>query len=97
LAKTILGGRYLIVDEAFLREKANRTDPRNIFYRAMLEHRTYEGYEDAVRGIAVTVPTYRTGPVNGTTLLLQYSMLPKGQDKCGNCPRTYDGLIHTTA
>jgi hypothetical protein len=70
LAKTILRGRYLIVDEAFLREKANRADPRNIFYRAMLERRTYEGYEDAVRGIAVTVPTYRMGPVNGRMEIL---------------------------
>jgi hypothetical protein len=36
----------------------------------MLEHRTYEGYEDAVRGIAVTVPTYRMGPVNGRMEIL---------------------------
>jgi hypothetical protein len=68
--RTILNGKFLIVNDAFLREKANRDDPRNVFYKAMLEHRTYETYEDAVRGIAVSVPSFRTGPIDGRMEIL---------------------------
>lgn len=58
-------GDYVIVNRAFLNEKANRDDPRNIFYRAIKSHHTYEDYEDAVRGIKVSVPTFRTKPIDG--------------------------------
>ena len=59
-------GNYVVVDQAFLREKANRThDPRHVFYKAVLEHRSYEKYENAVRGIRISVPSFRTGPITG--------------------------------
>ena len=61
-----LRGNFVRVNEAFLREKANRThDPRIVFYKAMLEADTYEAYAAAVRGVEVSVETYRTGPING--------------------------------
>jgi hypothetical protein len=61
-----LRGGFVRVNEAFLREKANRThDPRSVFYTAMLETDTYEAYAAAVRGIEVSVETYRSGPING--------------------------------
>jgi hypothetical protein len=58
------------LDEAFLREKANRNDPRNVFYKAMLANDTYEGYTAQVRGIEVSVETYRTSPINGRMEIL---------------------------
>ncbi len=39
-----LTGRYRLLNEAFLREKANRDDPRNVFYAAMLRNSTYTAY-----------------------------------------------------
>jgi|KBSMisStandDraft_5_1062788.scaffolds.fasta_scaffold280979_2 hypothetical protein len=66
-----LTGRYVRLDEAFLREKANRNDdPRNVFYKAMLANDTYEAYSAAVQGIEVSVETYRTGPINGRMEIL---------------------------
>ena len=64
--KVVLVGRYTRVNEAFLRKRANRQDdPRYVFYIAMLANDTYEAYEAAVQGMAVVVPTYRKGPING--------------------------------
>lgn len=64
--KKILSGRYTRINEVFLRERAGRrNDPRHVFYVAMLTNNTYETYEAAIRGIVVSVATYRTGPVNG--------------------------------
>jgi Endonuclease NucS C-terminal domain len=61
-----LRGRFVRVNEAFLREKANRQhDPRNVFYKAMLETDTYEAYAAAVRGLEISVESYRSGPING--------------------------------
>jgi hypothetical protein len=68
--RTILRGNFLIANDALIRDKANRDDPRNVFYKAMLDHRTYEAYEDAVRGIAVSVPTFRTGMITGRMEIL---------------------------
>ena len=64
--RKILTGRYTRVNEAFLRQRANRRDdPRHVFYAAMLANETYESYEAAVRGIEVVVPTYKKGPITG--------------------------------
>ena len=42
---TTLAGRYRILNESFLRERAKRTfDPRHLFYEAMLSNETYEAY-----------------------------------------------------
>ena len=63
-------GNYAIVDKAQLHERANRSgDPRNVFYKSMLDNRTYEAYEAAVRGIRVCLETpmgtYEKRPVTG--------------------------------
>lgn len=61
-----LSGKYVRLNEAFLLEKANRhNDPRNVFYKAMLANDTYEAYLAAVRGIVVSVETYKTRPIDG--------------------------------
>lgn len=63
---TKLKGAFVLINESFIREKANRKDdPRHIFYKAMLETSTYEAYEAAVGGIEVSVETYKTGPISG--------------------------------
>jgi hypothetical protein len=43
--RTVLTGKFEILNEPFLREKANRkSDPRCIFYEAILGCETYEAY-----------------------------------------------------
>ena len=40
-----LSGRFERLNIPFLREKADRHhDPRNVFYKAMIENDTYEAY-----------------------------------------------------
>lgn len=52
-------GRFKRVNEAFLRERANRQDdPRKIFYKAMLRCETYEAYEAEVGNTEVLVETF---------------------------------------
>jgi hypothetical protein len=68
--RTPLKGRYIRLDEPFLREKANRNDHRNVFYKATLANDTYEAYSAQVRGIEVSVETYRTSPINGRMEIL---------------------------
>ena len=64
--KKLLTGKYTCVNAAFLQQRANRRDdPRHVFYVAMLANDTYESYEAAVRGIDVSVPAYKKGPING--------------------------------
>jgi hypothetical protein len=54
--RVVFSGRFKRVNEAFLRERANRDhDPRHIFYKAMLEVETYEAYEAAVGNKEVLV------------------------------------------
>ena len=44
-----LTGRYRVLKEASLRERAKRTfDPRHLFYEVMLSNETYEDYLAAV-------------------------------------------------
>ena len=53
-----LRGRYVRVNEAKLRERANRKDdPRHVFYEAMLENNSYEAYEAAIGERMVLVET----------------------------------------
>ncbi len=69
--KKTLTGRYSRINEVFLRVRAGRqADPRHVFYMAMLANDTYEAYEAAIQDIEVSVPTYRTGPINGHTEML---------------------------
>jgi hypothetical protein len=67
---TDLSGRYRILNEAFLREKANRDDPRRPFYVAMLGNRTYEGYLAEVGGKEVMVEGYKQNPITGRMEIL---------------------------
>jgi hypothetical protein len=69
--KTKLSGKFILVNEELLREKARRPyDPRRVFYQAILDTRTYEDYADLVRGTQVTVETFKTGPINGRMEIL---------------------------
>lgn len=66
LRGTNLRGAFVLINETLIREKANRkADPRHIFYKAMLETRTYEAYDAAVGGVQVSVETNKTGPISG--------------------------------
>jgi hypothetical protein len=62
-------GKYRISHVAQLKDHANRSDPRNQFYKAMLENDTYEAYEAAVRDIMVSpdtpMGTYKERPITG--------------------------------
>ena len=60
-----LAGGYVVVNEAFVREKAARNDPRNIFYRALLNSTTYEGYLGKVGETWFDVATHPSGPISG--------------------------------
>ena len=61
-----LKGHFLRLDEAAIRRKAIlQHDPRHVFYTAMLENDTYETYEAAVRGIEVSVETFKNDPITG--------------------------------
>jgi hypothetical protein len=71
--RTVLAGKYRLVNIPFLRERANRkSDPRSVFYQAILDNDTYEAYEYKVSGISVTVPTFGEGqkPINGRDEIL---------------------------
>jgi hypothetical protein len=68
--RTHLRGRYLILNEAFLRKKANRDDPRRPFYVAMLANRIYDGYLAEVGSKEVMVDGYKQNPVTGRMEIL---------------------------
>jgi len=60
--RTVLAGRYEVVDLPYLRRRANdKSDQRHVFYDAMLKHDSYEAYEAATDGIKVTAPTFGEG------------------------------------
>jgi hypothetical protein len=67
---TNLTGSYELRNIALLHDKANRNDPRRVFYRAMLQHSTYEGYLAAVGTVAVEVLCYKAGPITGRMEIL---------------------------
>jgi hypothetical protein len=71
-------GKYKISDAAQLRDHANRSgDPRNVFYKAMLDNDTYEAYEVTVRHVTVSPPTamgtYQKRPITGRAEFLYAS------------------------
>jgi hypothetical protein len=69
--KKVLTGRYTRLNDAFLRQRASRVDdPRYVFCVAMSGNDTFEGYDAAVEGIQVLVPSYKKGPINGRMELL---------------------------
>jgi hypothetical protein len=57
--RVVFDGRFVRVNEALLRERANRGgDPRRIFYKAILETEIYEANEADVRNKEVLVETF---------------------------------------
>lgn len=58
-----LVGRFQVLKSDFLREKANRDDPRAPFYAAMLVADTYEAYYRLAGSGPVTVESYKSGPI----------------------------------
>jgi hypothetical protein len=68
--RTILTGRYRLLNKAFLQEKANRDDPRRPFYAAILANETYEAYLAEVGQKEVLVEGYKTGPISGRMEIL---------------------------
>jgi hypothetical protein len=68
--RTNLRGRYQILNEALLREKSHRDDPRKPFYIAMLANRTYEGYLAAVGHKFVEVEGFKANPISGRREIL---------------------------
>ena len=69
--RTNLSGRYRLVKQAFLRQKAAAVeDPTHGFYEAMLRHDTYEAYLADVGRVTVEKPGFKAGPVNGRDEIL---------------------------
>jgi len=58
------------MNDAFLREKANRDDPRRPFYVAMLANETYEAYLAEVGSKEVMVEGYQQNPITGRMEIL---------------------------
>ena len=53
--RTKLSGRFTRLHIAYLQQRAAKTsDPRHVFYRAMLETDTYEAYLAATKGRTAT-------------------------------------------
>ena len=75
--QTELTGRYRILNEAFLREKANRDDPRRPFYVAMLANKTYEGYLAEVGQKEVMVEGFKQNPITGRMEIILYARRSK--------------------
>ena len=57
--RNVLTGRYIVANDHQVRRRANlQTDPRNIFYKAMLANNTYEAYYAAVGNKEVLVESW---------------------------------------
>jgi hypothetical protein len=68
---TPLSGRFTRKNLAHLSKRAGETyDARHVFYKAMLEHHTYEKYLEHVGELKVHVPTFKDGPISGRREML---------------------------
>jgi hypothetical protein len=65
-----LTGSYRLKNEAFLREKAERDDPRAPFYAAMLKNRTYETYLADIGDTKIDLEGYKANPISGRMEIL---------------------------
>jgi hypothetical protein len=66
MSRTPLSGRFGRKNLAHLKKREGETsDPRHVFYKAMLEHHTYEKYLEEVGDLEVDVPTFKAGPISG--------------------------------
>jgi hypothetical protein len=70
MSATDITGPYKIVNHDLLRDKANRDDPRRVFYMAMLAHKTYEGYLAEMGQKNVDIRGYKANPINGRMEIL---------------------------
>lgn len=70
MARTVISGPYNLLNVGFLRQQAVRDDPRNVFYAAMLKHRTYEAYLAEVGSVGVEVPNNKMNPITGRAEIL---------------------------
>ncbi len=68
--RTRLTGPYELVNEALLREKSQRGDPRDKFYVAMRKHKTYEAYLADVGHELAEVPGLKESPFTGRQEIL---------------------------
>jgi len=69
--RTPLSGRFTRKNLAHLSKRAGETyDARHVFYKAMLEHHTYEKYLEHVGELKVHVPTFKDGPISGRREML---------------------------
>ncbi len=63
--KRPLTGSYEKINIAFMRERAQReSDPRNEFYKAILNNDNFAGYYNVAGEEDVHPPTFKTRPVN---------------------------------
>ena len=58
-------GQAWIVSRQFARRAHQTDDPRNVFYKAMLQHDTYEDYLEQVGKVTVVAPTYKRAAISG--------------------------------
>ena len=70
MAHTRLTGRYSRRNETFLQEKAARGNEVSDFYRAMLQHNTYEAYLADVGQRLVDRPGMVVSPTSGRDEIL---------------------------
>ncbi len=68
--RTPLKGKYRIINETLLRDKAIRSDPRKPFYEAMLSTRSYGGYLAEVGEMVVEVKSLKRPLLNGRDEIL---------------------------
>lgn len=70
MAHTQISGRYKRTNETFLQEKAARGNEVADFYRAMLQHNTYEAYLAEVGQRLVDRPGMVMSPTSGRDEIL---------------------------
>jgi hypothetical protein len=69
--RLFLRGRFSRKNTTHLSKRAGEIhDPRHVFYKAMLEHHTYEKYLEQVGELKVDVPTFKAGPISGRDEIL---------------------------
>jgi hypothetical protein len=84
--RTILAGRFRRLDLAYLAARANNaTHQRHIFYKAMLEHDTYEAYLKDVGNVKAFALTFGQGkvPITGRAEILYARRFRRIEDAPG--------------
>jgi len=69
--RTLLRGKFTVLNAAHLRHRASlSSDPRHVFFRAMLETDTYEAYLAATRSIVATTGDRKQDDTDGRSEIL---------------------------